>query len=78
MMMMVVVVMMVVMPAAVVMVVMMMVILRELHARRVTSRALLLIHRLQQRASVRDGCQQIGVGISLQHLRGWRERRGAT
>ena len=71
----------VVMPVAVVMVVMMMVmvvILRELHARRVTACALLFIHRLQQRAGIGDWCQQVGVGIGLQHLARRRKRRGVT
>jgi len=68
----------VVMPVAVVMVVMVMVvILRELHPRRV-ARSLLLIHRPQHRAGIGYGCQQISVGIGLQHLAGRRKLCGVT
>jgi hypothetical protein len=69
---------MVVMVVAPVVVVMVMVVLRELHARRPGSRALLFIHCPQNRAGIGDGRQQVGVGIGLQHLCRRRKRGGAS
>lgn len=62
-------------PVVVVVMMVMVMILCELHARRAAARPLLLVHRLQDRAGIRDGRQQVGIGIGLQHLRRRRQRR---
>ena len=68
-MMMVVVVVVMAVPIMVMMVVVVMVmVLRELNACFAVRRAALLIHRLQDRAGVWDGLEQVGVGTSLQHV----------
>jgi hypothetical protein len=66
----------VVMPPAIVMMVVVMVPEGELNAFRLSTRALLLVERLELCARIRDRLEQFRVGAGGEHVRrGWRRRR---
>jgi len=52
--------------------------LRQLDFRLSASRALLLVYRLQHGGGIRDGLQELRIGVGLQHIAWGRRRRSLS